>query len=204
MKMKYQTNNSSPSIAEYVIFSLIVGSIVACLYGPLNSILHRYGRYLNPVICKSIWSLKNENLQRLFYQICISTKDNHLSQQEIYSLIDGIQNSLHSPYNKFFYQDERIKESRIHYSTGYAIDSYINNIKVKSFVKFDKPKGYFEDVYKPHKYNEEQRILLEQAQYTEFPNNHSNAQETLGPARELKYVGLQFPYGLNLEPESKE
>ena len=202
MVFKYQSGNQPPSIAEYVVFSIIIGLVVACLYSPLNLLLKRYGQQLNPVICNSVWSLKNENLQRLFYQMCIATKDNHLSKEEIYSLIDGIQNSFNHPGKEFFYQDERIREIRVHYATGYAIDSYINKLNVKPFVKFDKPKGYFEDVYQPNKYNEEQRVLLEQAQYIEFPNNQSKAQEILGPTRELKYVGLHFPYGISMEKDT--
>ena len=202
MEIKFQTGNKKTSMSEYIIFTIIISLIVAFLFSPLNSLLKKYGNTLNPILCGSLWSIKNEEMQRFFYQICIATKDNHLTENEIYSLIDGIQNSFHSPYNKFFYQDERIREARVHYATGYAIDSYINRMHVKPFVRFDKPKGYFQDVYNPHKYNEEQIVLLEQAQYTELPNNNSTAQKILGPQRELKYVGLHFPYGISMEKDS--
>ena len=191
------------SIAQYIAFSLIIGVVITCFSGPLNNLLKRYGKEINPIICNSVWSLKNENLQRLFYQMCILTKKDKLSDGDIYGFIDGIQKAINSPLNDMFVQDERIREQRIHYATGYAIDSYINKLEVKPFVRFDKPKGYFDDVYTP-KYNEEQKILLQQAQYTEFLSNKSKAQEILGPARELKYVGLHFPYGLNLEKTTED
>ena len=198
MQFKIQIGKNY-TLTQYLVFSLIIGVVIACFSGPLNSLLNKHGKEINSIICNSVWSLKNETLQRLFYQVCIATKDQKLSDDEIYGLIDGIQKAFKSPYNDMFAQDERIREMRIHYSTGYAIDSYIDKMNVKPFVRFDKPKGYFEDVYQPNKYNEEQRILLEQAQYTEFHNNGSNAQNVLGPARELKYVGLHFPYGNQLE-----
>lgn len=188
------------SIYTYILFSLIICSIVTFLYKPLNNLLYKYGTEINRITCDVIWSLKNETFQRLFYQICISTKDNHLDNQEIYSFIDSIQKALNSPYNDFFVQDKTIRDKRIEYSTGYAIDSYISKIRPEKFIRReDKPKDYFQDVYIPNKYNEEQKILLEQAQYTEFEKNTSKAQSILGPHRELKYVGLHFPYGLNIE-----
>lgn len=187
------------SISQYIIFSLVIGVIISFISITLNSLLNRYGKQINSNICSNIWSLKNENLQRLFYQICISTKDHKLSDLELYGLIDGIQKAFKNPYNDIFVQDDRIREMRIHYSTGYAIGSYINKLNAKPFVRFDKPKEYFQDVYETNKYNEEQRILLEQAQYTEFKNDDSKAQNILGPKRELKYVGLHFPYGIELE-----
>ena len=201
---KFQIGKPQRTITQMVLFSLITHILISILSGPLNSILKRYGDIVNKTTCDIVWSLKNENLQRLFYQLCIATKDHKLSNDEIYSLIDNIQKIYKSPYNDFFVDDKTIRDMRIEYSTGYAIDSYINKIQVKPFVRFDKPKGYFQDVYAPNKYNEEQKVLLEQAQYTEFPSNHSKAQEILGPARELKYVGLHFPYGLNLEKSTDQ
>ena len=199
MQFKNQIGKQTPSLVKYIAFSLIIGVVITGFSGPLNGLLKRYGKELNPIICNSVWSLKNENLQRLFYQMCILTKKEHLTNDDLYGFIDGIQKALNSPLNDMFVQDEKIREQRVYYATEYAIDSYINKLEVKPFVRYDKPKNYFEDVYQPNKYNEEQKILLEQAEYTEFPSNHSKAQELLGPTRELKYVGLHFPYGLNLE-----
>lgn len=189
-------------IYQYILFTVIIGIVVSFLSNFINPFLSKYGKEFNLITCNFIWSLKNENFQRLFYQLCISTKDHHLDNQEIYSFIDSIQKALNSPYNDFFVQDKTIRDKRIEYSTGYAVDSYISKIKTEKFVRReDKPKDYFLDVYEPNKYNEEQKVLLEQAQYTEFQSNNSEAQKILGPHRELKYVGLRFPYGSQLEKE---
>ena len=189
-------------VYQYILFTLIVGILVSLFSSFINPFLSRYGNQFNLITCKLVWSLENETFQRLFYQLCISTKDNHLDNQEIYSFIDSIQKALKSPYNDMFVEDKTIRDKRIEYSTGYAIDSYISKIRPEKFVrKDDKPNNYFEDVYEPNKYNEEQKVLLEQAQYIEFEKNNSKAQSILGPQRELKYVGLHFPYGLNLQPD---
>ena len=198
MEFKFETNKQFSTI-DYVIFSLVMATCIACLSGPLNKILINYGRQLNTIACHSFLNFKNENIQKLFYQICISTKDNKLTNEEIYSLIDFVQNSFNYPYKKLFYSDKRVRDMRIEYSTGYEINSYINKIKQNRLIDYNKPKGYFENVYTPNIYNKEQIVLLEQAKYTEYELDGSYAQQVLGPKRELSYVGLKFPYGSTLE-----
>ena len=178
---------------------MILGIIVSLVSSPVNFFLKKYGSEFNTFVCKVIWSFENENVQRLFHQLCIITKDNNLTDEEITSFIDGIQNSLKHPHKEFFYTDKQIRDNRIRYSTEYAIDSYFNKVRKEKYVRTeDKPEGYFEDVYTPQKYTKEQITLLEQAEYIEYPEDGSNAQKILGPTRELRYVGLHFPYGSNL------
>jgi hypothetical protein len=189
------------SITEYVVFTLVIAVVIALLRNPLNRFLNNYGNFFNPVVCSLTWSLNSQDLKRLLYQVCVSTKDNHLTDEEIESLLDIGQKTAKSPFDDFFYVDETMREMRVHYSTGYAVDSYIESLKPKKFVRQDKPVGFFNDVYQPNKYNPEQQVLLEQAQYREYPSDGSKAQSILGPKRELSYVGLKFPYGLNLSKE---
>ena len=185
--------------------SIAITAIIFSIISPfINNFLKNNSNYqLIGGICERVFNIKDEQIRQIFYASCLSISDRKISFYETTDILSKAFN-LFSKNPENFYSngikpDQNYRDQRIKNNVSYGIDQYISSIKKERFINSnDKPVGYFIDVYEPNKYNEEQKVLLEQAKYSEENPDDSSAQKILGPKRNLSYVGLKFPYGSNL------
>lgn len=200
MRFQIPVTNLKQKVIGAVGFTTLVTFFVLILSGPINWFIKtEYGKLSSKIICELIFKVPKQ-YQFLFFQICDSTQDLKVTPEEFAAIItDAIKNGeVKQSIKETASKNNNYREVIVRQTVGYGIEEYKRKIEKPRYIDTKKPEGYFENVYEPNVYNEEQKILLEQAKYTEYESDGSYAQQVLGPKRELTYVGLKFPYGSNL------
>lgn len=196
MKFQIPLTNLKGKVIGAVGYTALISFFILVLSTPLNNLFKsKYGKHVSDLICDI--SIKVPSQYRfLFFQICSSTEDLKITPEEFAAIIiSSIENSeIKTALKETASKSEEYRKTIISQSVNFGITEYQSKMKKAKYVDTEKPSDYFEDVYKPNNYNEEQIVLLEQAKYTEHESDDSYAQKVLGPKRELTYVGLKFPY----------
>ena len=194
MKFQIPIINLKGKVLGAVGYTALISFFILFVSTPLNNFLKtKYGLFTSNVICDSVSRLP-EQYRFLFYQICSSTDDLKITPEEFAFIVINSMKSgeTKTSIKELISNNEKYREVLVKQSVGYAILEYQTKVEKTKYIDKEKPKGYFDDVYEPNRYNSEQIVLLEQAKYTEYPLDGSYAQSVLGPKRELSYVGLKF------------
>jgi hypothetical protein len=197
MKFQIPVTNLKGKIIGAVGYTALFSFFIIVLSKPINWFVQsEYGKVSSKIICELIFKVP-EQYQFLFYQICDSIEDLHITPAEFASIINNAlkKGELKQALKETASKNNEYREAVVRQAVGYGIEEYRRKIQKPKYVDIQKPEGYFENVYEPNIYNKEQIVLLEQARYTEYEPDGSYAQQVLGPKRELTYVGLKFPYG---------
>lgn len=196
MRFQIPITNLKGKIVGAVGYTALISFFVLILSRPLNDFLKTsYGKYSSELICEAILKVP-EQYRFLFFQLCSSVEDLKITPEEFASiLINAMKSSeTKTAIKEVASKNETYREVLVKQAVGYGIFEYQMKMKQDKYIDKEKPKGFFDNVYQPNLYNEEQIVLLEQAKYTEYTPDGSYAQEVLGPKRELTYIGLKFPY----------
>lgn len=200
MRFQIPVTNLKGKIIGAVGYTALICFFVVLLSRPLNDFLKtKYGKVSSSVICELIFKVP-EQYRFLFFQICDSTQDLKITPEEFATIVTNAMKNgeIKQAIKTTASQSDKYREVLVRQAVGYSIAEYKTKIRTNKYIDIEKPSGYFNNVYKPNLYNKEQIVLLEQTKYTEYHKDGSYAQSVLGPKRELTYVGLKFPYGLQL------